>query len=96
MESFKVKEHNSIFDQISCRKIGENLVFNIYRTCSYKEAFTNEKREIDHAKNNYFLRNLLGEKCEYKQWGYVYHFKNGSLSSVNDIKQGFAYLPVIL
>ena len=91
-----MKEHNSIFDQISCRKIGENLVFNIYRTCSYKEAFTNEKREIDHAKNNYFLRNLLGEKCEYKQWGYVYHFKNGSLSSVNDIKQGFAYLPVIL
>ena len=41
IESFKVKEHNSIFDQISCRKIGENLVFNIYWTCSYKEAFTN-------------------------------------------------------
>ena len=54
-----------------------------------------KKEKLIMLKNS-FLRNLLGEKCESKQCGYVYHFKNGSLSSVNDIKQGFAYLSVIL
>lgn len=95
VEKFKLKGNDRNFERVSCRLINGEVVFNIYRPCSPEEAFTNEKRRSDYFNNNAFLENILGKEDESHRWGNVYHFKNGSISSVNDMKQGFAYLSVI-
>lgn len=96
VEKFKLKGNDSDFEMVSCRVIKGEVVFNIYRPCSPEEAFTNEKRRNDYFNNNAFLENILGKEDESHRWGNVYSFKNGSVSSVDDMKQGFAYLSVVL
>lgn len=93
-KKFKMKDSDSDFSGGNCRVIKNRLVFNIYRVCAPEEAFTNEKREKDYVDNNIFLKNILGKESEVMRWGNVYNFDNGNISSVNDVKQGFAYLSI--